>query len=482
MAVVICLALLSALALALAIWSFIKYRRIRERYAPIVDADEAVRKAEREFRRRAEALERQESDARARMSSHENEVRSRLAREEGEARARVQKLAGDYTSAKTLYDRLRHELSLVEENVEDVSIGLYRPHYDFTTSEKFKAKLEAVRDQLKDLARGGKAAVCGNSWTINGSLAEGARMQKQYTKLLLRAFNGECDAAIAKVTWNNVTRMEERIVKAFEAINKLGGIMQMSITSGYLALRIQELRLEYELEEKKKEEADEQKRLREQMREEEKVARELERAQEEAEADEERYERALEKARAEAARATGAKVDALNAKVQALEAQLQEAHERRERAISQAQLTKAGHVYIISNVGSFGDKVFKIGMTRRQQPMDRVRELGDASVPFEFDVHAMISSSDAPALENDFHRHFGAKRVNLVNNRKEFFFVGIDEIVEFAEKRRLKVEITKLAEARQYRESVARREQTSKPAPSAPAKQTFPDNLFGTAA
>jgi hypothetical protein len=120
-----------------------------------------------------------------------------------------------------------------------------------------------------------------------------------------------------------------------------------------------------------------------------------------------------------------------------------------------AELTKAGYVYVISNIGSFGENVFKIGMTRRLEPMDRVRELGDASVPFAFDVHAMVYDEDAPALESELHRHFADRSVNLVNMRKEFFNVGIDEIEAFAKERKLKMAVTRLAEAREFRETLA---------------------------
>ena len=136
--------------------------------------------------------------------------------------------------------------------------------------------------------------------------------------------------------------------------------------------------------------------------------------------------------------------------------------ENSQRAISQAQQTKIGHVYIISNIGSFGENVYKIGMTRRLEPMERIDELGSASVPFEFDVHAMIKSDNAPELENSLHKYFDSKRVNLVNARKEFFYVTLDEIEEYAKKNNIDVEFTKLAEARDYRESMAIREAKNK--------------------
>jgi len=191
------------------------------------------------------------------------------------------------------------------------------------------------------------------------------------------------------------------------------------------------------------------------MREEEKVRREIEKAKREAETEEYRYAKALEQARAEMDRASGAQLVVLKEKMEALQAQLDEAHAKMERAVSRAQLTKSGHVYVISNIGSFGDGVVKIGLTRRLEPLDRVKELGDASVPFGFDVHAMIFSDNAPELEYTLHNIFDARRVNQVNRRKEFFRVSLGEIEKEVHKNNAEIEFTKLAEAKEYRETLA---------------------------
>ena len=134
---------------------------------------------------------------------------------------------------------------------------------------------------------------------------------------------------------------------------------------------------------------------------------------------------------------------------------MKEAEEKNQRAISMAQQTKTGHVYIISNVGSFGEDVLKIGMTRRLDPQDRVDELGDASVPFDFDVHAMIHSEDAPALEKELHKRFSTNQINKVNPRKEFFKVKVSEIKEVTSQMKIETHWTITAEAREYRETVS---------------------------
>ena len=364
----------------------------------------------------------------------------------------------DYLKHKAIYENLRKEVSLLEENLENISYGLYRPHYDYKTSAEFKQKLEEIIDKQKQAIKNETATYCPVKWEVGGSKTEGAKMTKHYSRLMLRAFNGECDAAIAKVRWNNIGNMEARIEKAYEAINKLGSTHQTTVTKDYFDLKLQELRLEFELEEKLYQEKEEQRKIREQMREEEKAQREIEKARKETEEEEERNEKALQKAKAEIEKAKGQELERLTEKIKMLEENLQKAHELKERAISRAQLTKSGHVYIISNIGSFGDTVYKIGMTRRLEPMDRIDELGDASVPFDFDVHGLIYSENAPELEIMIQKKLESKRVNLVNRRAEFFDTTIDELEAIVNELNLNIKLTKMAEAKEYRESLSLKE------------------------
>jgi hypothetical protein len=351
---------------------------------------------------------------------------------------------------------------LLEENLDDISYGIYKPHFTYATSDEYKESLIKSVEKQKETIRLEKATLCAHNWIVEGSAEKGKKMVKEASKLMLRAFNGECDAAIAKVTWNNISNMEARIKKAFEALNKLGSTNKISITDYYRDLKLEELWLEFELQKKIQAEKEEQRTIREQMREEEKALKELEKAAKDAQIEEERYEKALEKAKLEVEKASGAELEKLNAKIAELNANLENAHIQKERAISQAQLTKSGHVYIISNIGSFGDNIYKIGMTRRLEPLDRVKELGDASVPFDFDVHGMIYSDNAPALENTLHRHLENKRLNLANTRAEFFVTSIDEIEQIIKEFNLTVKLTKLAEAKEFRESNSIREEKAR--------------------
>jgi len=384
----------------------------------------------------------------------------------------------NYKQKRSVYDKLLAEVELLEESLDFKSYGLYEPHYDFDTSEDYKEELSNIRQEQKLLVRDKSAAICHTVWTVEGSKQKGKKMTNRYIKVMLRAFNNECDAAVLKVKWNNIDKMEARITKAFEAINKLGEPQQVEITPEYLELKLSELHLAHEYQEKRHEEKEEQRRIREQMREEEKAQREIEKAKEEAEKEEEKYEDALKKAREEVAKAEGRALSKLNEKITALEQQLQEAHEQKERAISRAQLTKSGHVYVISNIGSFGEDVYKIGMTRRLEPLDRVKELGDASVPFRFDVHAIIYSDNAPELENILHKTFNDRRMNMVNNRKEFFRAQLEEIEKVVHENHGEIEFTKISEAKEFRETLAILGKKDKEPKLTGREDEFPDSLF----
>lgn len=363
----------------------------------------------------------------------------------------------DYQSKKSLYDKLLAKINIYEEKENMIDYGLYSPSYSFDGSEKYKIKLQEIRAKQKELVKSKNAVYCRTNWSVDGSEKEGKKQTELYHKLMLRAFNGECDSIISGVKWNNANKAIEKIRAEAEAINKIAEKHTSQLTISYIDLKIEELKLKYEYEQKLYDEKEEQRQIREQMKEEERALKELEKAQKDAEKEEERYQKALDEAKSKLVNAHGEELEKLNEKMRVLEQELAEAKEKRERALSMAQQTKAGHVYIISNIGSFGEDVYKIGMTRRLEPMDRVKELGDASVPFEFDVHGMIFSENAPELENLLHKEFNDKRLNMINNRKEFFNVSINDIEEIVKKYDAEVELTKLAEARQYRESIIMR-------------------------
>lgn len=230
--------------------------------------------------------------------------------------------------------------------------------------------------------------------------------------------------------------------------------MQISIAPAYLDLKLQEMNLCYEYAMKRQEEKEEQKRIREEQREAQKLQKEIEDARKSSEKEKSHYKNALHRIEVQLQSASGTERIILQEKYNEIEQQLASIEEELKQLDYREANQRAGYVYVISNIGSFGEDVYKIGMTRRLDPMDRIDELGDASVPFVFDVHAMIFSDDAPALESALHRAFDDKKVNMVNTRREFFNVTLEEIEEVIKKNFDKtVEFTKVPNAEQYRES-----------------------------
>lgn len=381
------------------------------------------------------------------------------------------RIGGEIDSARSELARINEELALASDAAFLAEVGYYEPRYEFEDVASYEAALSQIRDKQKAMLRedgtGNRrrdsAAYTTQDLTYNGSVQKGRAAQKKTLKLILRAFNGESDSFIARVNYRNVGAMEKRIRSAFDAINAITEKYDSCrLNASYLDLKIQELQLVYEWEEAKQREKEEQARIREQIREEEKAAREAEKAKQQAEKEEAKYQEFLERAQQDAATASAKDKAKLNERIAELQQRIAEIEERK-KAISQAMLTKTGHVYIISNVGSFGENVYKIGMTRRLEPMDRVKELGDASVPFPFDVHAMIRTNDAPGLESALHKHFDQRRLNLENGRKEFFRVTIDEIRDELDELKeslgidSELRLTLVAEAKEYRMSEARR-------------------------
>lgn len=395
-----------------------KVSELEERYTDVTDTEEecARIRAEHEFE-----LE---------------EIRGeKIAIEEAKFRA-AKSIAGlekDYKKKRGVYDSLVKQIAIFSDDVELLELGFYEPRFDFDASETFKSEIKKCKEAQKALMRDkteSGAIFCMTEWTVGNSRTEGRKMTDRGIRLTARAFNNECEAAVANCTWKNVKKMEERIVKAFDAINKLNASNSIIISSRYLEEKLKELQLTHEYREKRQREKVEQDEIKQQMREEAKAEAEIKKAEAEAIKEEKRYQKALQEARRELEKANGDDKSLLEEKIAQLQSDLEEAERKHQRMQSMAEKTRQGHVYIISNLGSFGENVYKIGMTRRLEPMDRVKELGDASVPFTFDVHAMIHTQDAPELEKKLHEKFDSRRLNMVNRRKEFFDVSLGEIRE----------------------------------------------------
>ena len=401
--------------------TYLENRKMNELYKPIIDMDKELEERKKQVKSEEKTIE---------------------------------GLKGDYSGKKEIYNSLIDEINILKDDLDIMSYGLYEPRFDFDTSDRFKEKIKEIRGKQKDLIRSKQAVLVHKQWVIEGSKAEGTKATNRLIRLALRAFNGECDVIISKATWNNVWKMEERIKRSFDAINKMLEPNALEMSDEYEIQKERELFATHEYREMKYEEKEEIRRIRAEEKEEKKVLMEAEKARKEAEKKQKLFEEALAKAREELGLLSEDEMEEKNKQIEELEQKLQNALEDKKRAISQAQLTKTGHVYVISNIGSFGENIYKIGLTRRLEPEIRVRELGDASVPFHFDIHAMMFSDDAPSLEHKLHEIFEEKRVNLVNRRKEFFKITLEDIEKEAKKINPEVEFYYTTESKEYKQTL----------------------------
>lgn len=339
-----------------------------------------------------------------------------------ELEKKVEETRSSYLEKRVTLRNLEQQVAIYDEKLSFAELGVYEPHFEFSDPDEYRDEIKRIRERQKAMVSEKTATEFPTNLTLDGSAAKGRTMVNRQIRLTMRAFNNECEAAIANTRWNNVNAMEKRILNAAKQIDKANESMNLRVNERFVSLKLDELHATHEYREHLKVEKEERAELARAEREEKRLLAEAEAAERE----EERYQKLLNKARSEAG------VD--EERIAELEAALAEAHATSERARAMAEMTKSGYVYIISNIGSFGEDVVKIGLTRRLDPDDRVKELGDASVPFGFDTHAMIYSDEAPALESALHKEFADRRVNASNIRKEFFRVSLEE-VEAAVKR-----------------------------------------------
>jgi hypothetical protein len=309
-------------------------------------------------------------------------------------------------------------------------------------------ELRNARERTKVMIRNGTAGAC--------DYAENSRRETA-ANFVIDAFNGKVDSILSRAKHDNAGKLKQEVSDAYTLVNFGGRAFRNArITEQYLASRLDELKWAAVSQQLLLEQREEQRQVKEQAREEARAVKERERALREAAKDEETYRKAMAQAQEQFEQATGEQKMKYEQRLQEMADLLKQAEERKARALSMAQQTKKGHVYIISNIGSFGEDIYKIGLTRRWDPLDRVRELGDASVPFEFDVHAMILAEDAPRLEKDLHRQFVLMQVNKINRRREFFRISLKEIHDVIEKLGISgVKWTMAADAREYRDTLA---------------------------
>lgn len=352
--------------------------------------------------------------------------------------------------------KLNKEIIVLDDEILYQSFGLYTPIYDLQSSKEYKNKIEINRELQKVMIKDKTAAICTNEWRVNNSIREGKKMVNNKIKEIIRCFNTECEGLIIKVKFNNYSSIRDRIYYSFRKLNELNESLSVTISDEYLKLKYDELDLCYEYALKKQEEKEEALILREQQREETKLIKEIEERRREIEKELQHYNNALRRLNDQIeTEKSDMRLQFLLDKKKEVENNLIDLDKALKEVDYREANQRAGYVYIISNIGAFGENVYKIGMTRRLDPQERIDELSNASVPFKYDIHAMIFSDNAPKLENVLHRAFEHRRINLMNNRKEFFKVTLNEIEEVVIANHDKtVEFIKVPSAQQYRESL----------------------------
>jgi hypothetical protein len=342
---------------------------------------------------------------------------------------------------------LKAEVVVTEDEILLQEAGVYRYRHPLSDSVAYKAELERLRDRIKTMTRkDGGAVLATTHWTVNGSVREGRTMVRDFSKLLLRAYNAEADNVVRGLKPYKLDSAIDRLTKVTSTIEKLGRTMDIRIAADYHALRILELELTADYVDKVAQEKEHEREERERLREERRAQQEMEREKARLEKERKHYETALE-----ALMSSGDEEGATR-----MRARLADVDRAIEDVDYRAANIRAGYVYVISNIGSFGEKMVKIGMTRRLEPLDRVRELGDASVPFRYDVHALFFAEDAVGIETTLHERLADRRVNRVNQRREFFRATPAEVrAHLLEPAGDSLQYAEVAEALEYRRSAA---------------------------
>ena len=334
--------------------------------------------------------------------------------------ATLDRFSAELPAMRAEHAELSRQLVETRETAILQEVGVYQYRHPLDDALAYKARLAGLQARIKDAVRAGNAVRGATNWTVNGSARDGAKMVREFSKLMLRAYNNEADNAVRSMKPYTVESSVARLQKARDTIIRLGGTMNIAITDPYHRLRVEELELTADYLAKAAEEKERAREEKARLREEEIARREFECEQERLRKEHAHYETAVT-----ALRQQGDQDGADQAA-----AKLTEIQDAIDGITRRAANIRAGHVYVISNLGAFGPDMVKIGMTRRLDPLDRVRELGDASVPFRYDVHAMVFSDDAVGLETHLHRQLADRRINLVNMRREFFRAHPTEVRE----------------------------------------------------
>ena len=353
-------------------------------------------------------------------------------------------------------EKLEQEVHDIKRDVNAQDFLLYRPMYKCTTLDEYKEKLMCCRQRQIEMVQNDTVAHRQVIWHINGDVDEADSLIDKTILLCLSSFNIECEYLISKVRYNNIDKIESRINHSFDKLNEYLATFSVYLVQAYKDLKIEEMKIYYEYILKKKELQDYAKEQREIQKENARVQQEIEEERNRIEKEQIHYRNRLSQLQHQIeCESNNYVIEDIKNRINAVTIELEEL----EKALSEVNYReanqRAGYVYVISNIGAFGEGIYKIGMTRRLNPLDRIDELSNASVPFKFDVHAMIFSDDAPRLESLLHNRFSNRRVNMVNNRKEFFRVSLSEIEQaIKENYDSTAEFEYDADAEQFRETL----------------------------
>lgn len=376
-----------------------------------------------ELEARRDALEAEIAAQREQIEAEKAEAATALEEEAAEAGAALKAELTAATEQKAALDEqlagLKAEVVVTEETALLQEAGVYEYHHPLEDSVEYQEALKGIREQIKAMTRKDGGAVSGSTnWTVNGSLPQGRKMVRDFSKLMLRAYNAEADNLVRGLKPYKLEAAKERLAKVAATIVRLGQTMDIRISSPYHQLRERELTMTADYRQKLAEEKELEREEKERLREERAAQKEMEREKARLEKEKQHYLNALEVLRAKGDADAVARHEAELAEI--------------EKAISdvdyRAANIRAGFVYVISNIGSFGEGIVKVGLTRRVDPTVRVRELGDASVPFRFDIHALQFSKDAVGIEANLHQRLADRRVNRINTRREFFYATPEEV------------------------------------------------------
>ena len=348
----------------------------------------------------------------------EKEEAKKASKDADRARKEAEKIRQESHQATSRLAELRAQVVTTDETAMLQQVGIYAYRHQLHDAIAYRTRLDSLQAEIKNLARTGQAVLAAQDWTVNGSASAGRKMIRDFSKLMLRAYNAEADYAVRSMRPHRLNSLVDRLYKTRETIAKLGATMHIHISDAYHDARVRELHLTADFLQKKDEEKEVQREIRAREKEEAAAQRELDREREKLHKELGHYQAALERLRE---RGDADAVAEMEAKLTEIEGALSSVEAR-------AANVRAGYVYVISNIGAFGERMVKIGMTRRLEPLERVYELSGAAVPFRFDVHALIFSKDAVGLESQLHQEFAAHRVNRVNARKEFFRVTPTEV------------------------------------------------------